>query len=141
MSKARRKKGVDVELDKFINWVKNLKSAAESKVILVEGLSDKDALASFGIKRSSIITLREPLYKVVESIAKKAKECVLMMDLDAAGRKLQERLLTDLQANGVKVNTRFIKFLYGTRVRNIEAIPRYIERHLAQTPRKRPSFL
>lgn len=137
----RRKKGADVELDKFKNWVENLKSASETKTILVEGKSDKEALASFGIKNSSILYLKEPLYQVVESVAKKSKECVLLMDLDAEGRKLQERLLTDLQANGVKVNTRFTKLLYTTKVRNIEAIPKYIERHLAQTPRKRPSFL
>ncbi|MDP4012614.1 MAG: toprim domain-containing protein [Candidatus Nanoarchaeia archaeon] len=137
----RKNKGTDAELDKFKNWVENLKNASENHIILVEGKSDKEALASFGIKSSAIVYLKGPLYSVVESIAKKSKECILLMDLDAEGRKLQERLLTDLQANGVKVNTRFTKLLYTTKIRNIEAIPKYIEKHLTITPRKRPSFL
>jgi len=140
-NKKTKRKGVDSQLEKFKNWVEKLKDSAETNIILVEGKSDKEALASLGIPRKGITYLREPLYKTVENIAKKNKGCVLLMDLDTAGRKLQERLLTDLQANGVKVNTRFTKFLYTTKIRNIEGIPKYIEKHLTITPRKRPSFL
>lgn len=126
------------ELDKFHNWIESLKNASKTKTILVEGKKDQRALESFKIK--NILTLREPLFQVVENIADSGKECILLMDLDAEGRKLHAKLLSELQANGVKVNTRFRKLLFATRIRNIEAIPRYIERHLTITLRKRPSW-
>ncbi len=126
------------ELDKFHSWIEHLKNASKTKIILVEGKNDQRALTSFGIK--NIIYLKEPLYKVVESIAEENKECILLMDLDAEGRKLHARILNDLQANGVKVNTRFRKLLFATKIRNIEAIPRYIERQLTISLRKRPSW-
>ena len=126
------------ELDKFHNWIESLKNASKTKVILVEGKKDQRALEYFKIK--SILTLREPLFETVEKIATTGKECILLMDLDAEGRKLHARLLSDLQANGVKVNTRFRKLLFGTRVRNIEAIPKYIEHQLTISLRKRPSW-
>ena len=126
------------ELDKFHSWIEHLKNASKTKVILVEGKNDKKALESFKIK--NIIYLKDSLYKVVEDIAETGKECILLVDLDAEGRKLHARLLNDLQANGVKVNTRFRKLLFTTRIRTIEAIPKYIERQLTLTPRKRPSW-
>lgn len=128
----------ETELDKFHSWIEHLKNASETKVILVEGKNDKKALESFKIK--NIIYLKDSLYKVVEDIAETGKQCILLVDLDAEGRKLHARLLSDLQANGVKVNTRFRKLLFTTRIRTIEAIPKYIERQLTLTPRKRPSW-
>ena len=126
------------ELDKFHSWIDNLKNASETSIILVEGKNDKKALESFKIK--NVYCLRGAIFQTVEFIASKNKECILLVDLDAEGRKLHARLLTDLQANGVKVNTRFRKLLFATKIRNIEAIPKYLERHLTLNPRKRPSW-
>ena len=126
------------ELDKLNSWVENLKEASETKTILVEGKNDKKALEIFDIK--NVFYLKGPLFKNVETIASKSKECILLMDLDAEGRKLHAKLLTDLQANGVKVNTRFRKLLFAKKIRTIEAIPKHIERQLTQTPRKRHSW-
>lgn len=126
------------ELDKFHSWIENLKNASETKVILVEGKNDKKALESFEIK--NVYSLRGALFQTVEKIASLGKECILLVDLDAEGRKLHARLLTDLQANGVKVNTKFRKLLFATKIRTIEAIPKHIERHLTLTPRKGPSW-
>ena len=132
------KKQPESELDRFHSWIENLKDASETKVILVEGKNDKKALESFKI--NNVYSLRGALFQTVEKIASLGKDCILLMDLDAEGRKLHAKLLTDLQKNGVKVNTRFRKLLFATKIRTIEAIPKYIERQSAITPRKRPSW-
>ena len=127
------------ELDKFHSWIENLKEASETNIILVEGKKDKNALESFKIK--NVYSLRGALFQTIEKIASLGKDCILLMDLDAEGRKLHAKLLTGLQANGVKVNTRFRKLLFATKIRTIEAIPKYIERQSALNPRKRPFWL
>lgn len=126
------------ELDKFNSWIENLKKASETKVILVEGRKDKKALESFEIK--NVYCLRGALFQTVEKIASLGKGCILLMDLDAEGRKLHAKLLSDLQKNGVKVDVRFRKLLFATEIRTIEAIPKHIERHLTLNPRKRHSL-
>lgn len=127
------------ELDRFRSWIENLKTASETKVILVEGKNDKKALESFEIK--NVYSLRGALFQTVEKIASLGKDCILLMDLDAEGRKLHAKLLTGLQANGVKVNNKFRKLLFATKIRTIETIPKYIERQSTINPRKRPSWL
>ena len=126
------------ELDKFHSWIENLKKASETKVILVEGKNDKKALESFEIKK--VYCLRGALFQTVEKIASLGKDCILLMDLDAEGRKLHAKLLSDLQKNGVKVDVRFRRLLFATKIRTIEAIPKHIERQLILNPRKGPWF-
>ena len=57
----------------------------EDKLVIVEGVNDKRALQSFGVKRVKTLS-RRALYKVVEEV--KDKDIVLLVDLDKAGKKL-----------------------------------------------------
>lgn len=93
-------------------------------LVLVEGIKDKRALEAFGI--TNILTLKKPLFAVVEQVAEKSKEVVLLTDLDEEGKKLYHRLSKDLQKHKVKVNNELRKFLFKTKLRHIEGLATYL---------------
>ena len=63
----------------------------------------------------------------VEMLAQN-KECILLMDLDKAGRRLHAHMKGDLQHAGVRVNSRFRNFLLTiTRLRFIEGLDTYMK--------------
>lgn len=98
---------------------------AKKKLVLVEGIKDKRALAKLGVL--NVVTLaRRPLFEVVEDVADRAKEVVLLVDLDEEGRKLYHTLSTDLQKHGVKIDNTLRKFLFRTSVRVIEGLGTYL---------------
>ncbi|HLC32704.1 MAG TPA: toprim domain-containing protein [Candidatus Nanoarchaeia archaeon] len=98
---------------------------AKKKLVLVEGIKDKRALAKLGVV--NVVTLaRRPLFEVVEDIAERTSEVVLLVDLDEEGRKLYHALSVDLQKNGVKIDNKFREFLFKTSVRQVEGLASYL---------------
>ena len=94
----------------------------EVQLVIVEGINDRKALNAFGVRR--IITLGQPIYKVVESCK---EEVAIVTDLDKEGRKLYCRLKSEFSVRGVKINDRFRKFLLKhTRLRQIEGLENYV---------------
>ncbi|HIJ19236.1 TPA: toprim domain-containing protein [Candidatus Woesearchaeota archaeon] len=107
----------------------HLHNMGESHIlIIVEGFKDKKALANVGI--ANVFALdRMPLYKVVETVAKKATDCMILTDLDAEGKKLYARLNHDLQRHGVRVDNSFREFLFRhTSLRQIEGLDSYFKK-------------
>ena len=101
-------------------WVDKLKKSKKS--IIVEGIKDKKALEHFGIKK--IITLKgKPIYKVIEDFSE--KEVIILTDLDKEGKKLYSKLKQGLTQRGVEVDNKFREFLFKTKLRQIEGLPRY----------------
>ncbi len=97
------------------------------QLVIVEGINDRKALNALGIRR--VITLAQPLYKVVESCK---KEAAVLTDMDREGRKLYSRLKSELSVRGIRINDRFRKLLSRrTRLRQIEGLESYIN-HLKQ---------
>ena len=100
--------------------------ADNNSLFVVEGIKDKKALARLGI--FNVITLgKKPLYAVVEEIAQKVKEVVLLVDLDPEGKKIYSVLKKDLQKNGIKVDDSIRALLFKTPIRHIEGLDTYIE--------------
>ncbi len=96
----------------------------KSELVIVEGINDKKALKAFGIKR--IITLAQPLYKVIESCE---REAAVLTDLDREGKMLYSKIRSELSRRGVKINDRFRNFLFSsTKLRQIEGLENYINR-------------
>jgi 5S rRNA maturation endonuclease (ribonuclease M5) len=91
-------------------------------LIIVEGKKDKEALKHFGI--TNVFSLdRWPLYKVVEHIAEKTKDCIILTDLDEEGKKLFSTINRGLSERGVRVDNRFREFLFRyTSLRQIEGL-------------------
>ena len=105
------------ELDEFLDGMRE-----SGILIIVEGFKDKQALNALGI--TNVFSLdRMPLYKVVETVAKRAEECIILTDLDKEGKKLYSRLSHDLGQHGVKIDNRFREFLFKhTSLRQIEGL-------------------
>ena len=112
--------------DEFEHHIEKLKSS--DALIIVEGKKDKAALASLGITNTFSLD-RWPLYKIVEHIAEKTKECIILTDLDEEGKKLYSTLNRGLQERGVRVDNRFREFLFRyTPLRQIEGMDTYVSR-------------
>ena len=117
----------DLELANEIN--RHIQDIRESDtLIVVEGTKDKNALLSLGV--ANVFALNKmPLYKVVEIVAKKGKECMILTDLDSEGKKLYGKLNHDLQQHGVRIDNSFREFLFRhTSLRQMEGLPRYMRR-------------
>lgn len=95
-------------------------------LVVVEGLKDVRALNTLEI--TNILSLKKPLYAVVEEIAAVAKEVVLLTDLDEEGKKLYQVLSRDLQKHGVKVDNRLREALFKTPLRHVEGLAGFLAR-------------
>jgi 5S rRNA maturation endonuclease (ribonuclease M5) len=96
------------------------------KIVIVEGVKDKRALAHFGI--TNVITLsRKALFEVIEEVANATKECVLLTDLDRKGKELFGTLNQGLQHHGVRVDNELREFLFKkTTLSHIEGLVTYV---------------
>ena len=106
-------------------WLRQLQDS--DLLIIVEGIKDKKALLSLGMKR--VIHLDRALYDVVEKIAAAEKEVVILTDLDKKGKQLYGKLRKDSQAHGVKVANGYREILQRkTKVSHIEGLHTYINK-------------
>ena len=114
------------EIDDLKKEIRKLKESG--KVVIVEGIKDKRALEKLGIWR--IVTLsRKPLYAVVEEVAAKHKDAVILTDLDKKGKELYGKLNQGLCSMSVRIDNKFREFLFkNTKLRQIEGITRYLEK-------------
>jgi 5S rRNA maturation endonuclease (ribonuclease M5) len=104
------------------------KLICKDKLILVEGKKDKICLECLGFKHVFSLD-RMPLYKVVEEVAKRTKDAVILTDLDKQGKKLYGYLNSALQDHGVRIDNRFRNFLFKkTPVRQIEGLESYLKK-------------
>lgn len=111
-------------IEQFIEKMKE-----SGKLIIVEGKKDGAAMQKLGIYKGNIIELsKKPIYAVIEDIAEKAEECIILTDLDRKGRELFGKLNDGLQRHGVKVDNSFREFLFRhTHLRQIEGIAEDLE--------------
>ncbi|RME31529.1 toprim domain-containing protein [Candidatus Woesearchaeota archaeon] len=95
-----------------------------SFLTIVEGKNDKRALEGFGF--TNVRVLDGPLYRVVESIDE--EEVLILTDLDEHGKQLYRYFYKECGRRGVRVNNRVRQLLTFTTLRQIEGLPRFIER-------------
>ena len=110
----------------FEEFLDKLRQSSEGKMVLVEGMKDKKALESLGVK--NIMTLKKPLYAVIEDIVSSGKECIILTDLDKQGKKIYAQISSKLKQFGVKIDDSFRNFLFKTKLRQIEGIVSYLEK-------------
>ncbi len=114
------RKEIAQEIEGYIEKIKSSEA-----LIIVEGKKDKAALAALGIENTFSLD-KWPLYKVVEHVSSKTKDCIILTDLDAEGRKLYAKLNSGLQERGVRIDNRFREFLFRhTPLRQIEGMDTY----------------
>ena len=122
------------ELDKFRQWIQHLRIKSKEIPVIVESEREKKVLTNLKVK--NIIYLSKPLSDFAEKIAKKTKECILLLDVDKRGQNLYTEVKSELEQQGIKIDQRFQQFIFHTKLKRIEGIPNYIEKHLMDTPRK-----
>ena len=97
-------------------------------LILVEGKNDKKAFEELGFENVFAID-KMAHYRVVEEVAKRAKEAVIMTDLDKEGKKLYSYFNHHLCQNGVRVNNKLREFMFReTKLRQMEGLVSYLKR-------------
>src|SRR3989338_5489130 len=97
-------------------------------LIIVEGKKDRAALEHFGIT-NTIELSKKPLFQIIEDVAAKNKDCIILTDLDAKGRELYVKLSRGLSHLGVKIDDSFRNFLRReTQLRQIEGLWSYVEK-------------
>jgi 5S rRNA maturation endonuclease (ribonuclease M5) len=115
--------------EELIEQIKNLK--AETRPIIVEGKKDKEALEALGVNAPIITLTGNPMYNIVEDIAREHKECVTLVDLDREGKQLFGKLNSGLSRLGVRVDNKFREFLLKkTKLRQIEGLVRYLDNQI-----------
>lgn len=111
--------------DDLCRWRDDL--VAGNKLIVVEGIKDRNALQAIGITNQIVLLSRKPLFAVVEDIISVARDVVILTDLDDEGKMLYSRLRHDLQRFGVRIDYRFREFLFrNTKIRQIEGLRSYL---------------
>jgi len=114
---------MEATAEELYDWLRELR--ASGPLIIVEGMKDRHALLQLGIRK--VMHLNKPLYQIVEEIAEREKDVVILTDLDAKGKQLYGKLKKDLVAHGVKVDRHFREFLQRkTKVSHIEGLETYI---------------
>lgn len=130
--KAQRRGECDLDL--CAQWVDHVANASENSVVLVNTKKAADILKSYGVKR--LIYYQEPEFELIQTIIEFNKPCVLLFDATRPGNKRCEKIRSQLQKNGVRVNTRFRKFLFTTPFKTLNGLLAYIHKHVYDTPRK-----
>jgi len=118
----------EAELTELLAQIDKLKKSG--KLVLVEGIKDKNSLAELGI--TNVLVLKKALFAVAEQVSETAKECVILTDFDKEGKELYGRLKNHLEKVGVKIDDEFRNFLIrNTHVTHVEGLSSYIE-HLQE---------
>jgi len=114
---------LDNPADELVRQLNRL--AAEQPLIIVEGKKDEAALHSLGLR--NIVTLRKPLFEVVEDVARVAKTVVILTDMDSKGKELFSKLSEGFQRHGVRVDNTFRHFLLkNTPLRHVEGLATFV---------------
>jgi 5S rRNA maturation endonuclease (ribonuclease M5) len=92
------------------DWLKKL--IESEKIMIVEGMNDKKALMNLGVPRHQIQIIDNAIFAVAEKVAARAKQAIILTDLDTEGKKLYANLKRNLNRVGVHVDTYFREFLF-----------------------------
>ncbi|MFH1072139.1 MAG: toprim domain-containing protein [Nanoarchaeota archaeon] len=113
-------------------WIEGVN--ASEKTIIVEGFKDRKALENIGISNKIIVLNRQPLYKIIEHIASKHIDCIILTDFDKEGKRLYGRLNSELCQKGVRIDKEFREFLQKTTLDQVEGVERFFSRHANEAP-------
>lgn len=129
--RAQRKGECDIDLCE--DWIKHVRNASKNSSVLVNTKKAADILKSYGVQR--VFYYQKPEYQLLETIAEMKKPCILLWDATRPGNTQCERIRSKLQNLGVRVNTRFRKFLFVTPFKTLNGLLAYIHKHVYRSQR------
>jgi len=111
-------------IEQILEEIKKIKE--RDLLVIVEGKKDKQAIENLGITKIEVLS-KIPLYKVIENVAEKTKEVVILTDMDKKGKELYHRLMAGLQKHGVKINNKLRELLFRAKVSHVEGLEKAIK--------------
>ena len=111
-------------------WFEKLN--ASNKIIIVEGQKDERALRACGVKNNIAVLNKKPLYAVVELVAEKTREAIILTDFDTTGKELYGKLKKALVAHGVQIDNTFREFLQKSGISHVEGLKTYVQKYIKE---------
>jgi len=103
----------------FKEWIKELREASRSAVVLVEGKKDEEALKKFFVK--NVMTLAGKRFSdLPDLLEKRSRKVILLFDLDEGGEKILSKVKEVLQEQGFETEEKFREALKDLRIIHIE---------------------
>lgn len=101
-------------------WIGKIKKS--KLAIIAEGKKDKAALEKLGITRITTLS-KQPLFAIIEELAKTENEVIILTDFDKKGKELYGKLKKYSEHVGLKVNHGFREWLQrNTKYSHVEGI-------------------
>ena len=129
--RLRRKKTESVSI--YIDWLAHVRNASKKCAVIVGHKRDADVLASLGVQH--VYYVMEPYFRFLTGVSELKRECILLFDATHAGNVMCERVKSDLQQLGTKVNTRFRKLLFMSASKELGGLLSFIHKQVAISPR------
>ena len=126
MARRRPVRRGDISLDKWTNWLKNLRNASGNKMIVCQHKKAYDVLKALGCKNVTYVT--EPEYDFIQKLIDFGKECLLLFDTDRNSNVKCQKLRSKLEHRGIKVSTRFRKVFFTAQSKSISGLLKYLHR-------------
>ncbi|MBI4451512.1 hypothetical protein HY642_06055 [Candidatus Woesearchaeota archaeon] len=120
--------------DLYVSWLRNLRSAARTRIVLVQHKKEADVLKGFGVRR--VVWYSEPEWKFVYALQKAQRECIVLFDVDRKSNEVCERLQSTLRQAGVRLNTRFRKVLFTSKSKELSGLLKYLHKTVFDSERK-----
>ncbi len=111
-------------LDKLVHWMQHIKRASRKCMVVAQHKKDRDVLKSLGCK--NVVYYKEPEADFIQSLVDREKECILLFDGDRPSNVKCERMRSELQQQGVKVNTRFRKIIFTQKAKTFSGLLKHI---------------
>lgn len=109
----------------LLKEIENVKS--NNYLIIAEGKKDRTALENLGLK--NIFVLNETgrsIYEKIEEISGKAKEIVIMTDIDKEGKKIYFLMKKAFSQMNVKINNKIRELLIKLKISHVEGLDSFI---------------
>ena len=119
-------------LEELEDILEKLAEASRTAPVIVEGTSDKKALAHLGV--TGIIFVLNDGHSIIDTCTRLADDyrfAIIMTDWDRKGGQLARALMDALEANDMHFNTDFrakISMLAKKEIKDVESLPAYVER-------------
>ena len=136
MARKTRPAG-DSPIDKYKSWTNHLINASRQRIVLVDKKKDKDFLDDYGVHH--VYWVKKPFFKAVDEIISEKKDCILLFSVSKKGNEFAEKFKTLLEQNGVKVSSRYRKFLFTEDANDICSLFKKMM-HKIGTPRELPKM-
>ncbi len=128
-----RRKGTE-STDVYADWVQHVCNASKKSAVVVQHKRDAVVLKAMGVK--NVYYVQEPYFKFLDALTNLKRECILLFDATHAGNVVCERIKSDLQHHGIKVNTRFRKILFTSANKELGGFLKFLHEQVVSTPRK-----